>query len=254
MSVQSKARHQQMMSFLHEVGEAKVNELSQKFNVTEETIRRDLARLEKDGLLIRKHGGAVPQDVITNELSFDQRKIQNIKEKTAIAELALKHIEAGDSIFLDGSTTTWQMARKMPDIPLTIISDSIRVLVSLANHKNITLVSIGGVLCPATQTMLGPNAISSINNYYVDKYFFSCQGLDSEWGVSDNNYDVAAVKIAMLAQSKKHFLLLDNQKVHKRSLVLFASLKEVDHIITDSNTAQNFIPSSENIQVSIAKI
>jgi DeoR/GlpR family transcriptional regulator of sugar metabolism len=254
MSVQSKARHQQIISFLKEAGQAKVHELSAKFQVTEETIRRDLAKLENDDLLIRKHGGAVPQNTIPDELSFDQRKIQNIKEKTVIAELALKHIEEGDTIFLDGSTTTWQMARNMPDIPLTIISDSIRVLVSLSKHKNITLVSIGGVICPATQTMLGPNAISSIKNYYVDKYFFSCQGLDPDWGVSDNNYDVAAVKIAMIEQSNKHFLLLDNQKLNKRSLVLFASLKEVDHIITDSNTAQDFIPSSENIEVSIASL
>jgi DeoR/GlpR family transcriptional regulator of sugar metabolism len=247
MSVTADLRHKNIIDFLKLNGESKVIDLANEFHVTEETIRRDLGKLENDGKLIRKHGGAILQDQnLLIEQSFEQRQIQNIKEKTSIAEHAITLISEGETIFMDGSTTTWQMSKILPDIKVTVITDSLRVFVNLANNKNITLISIGGTLWPSTQTLMGPTAISTIQNYFVDKYFFSCQGIDKDWGISDNNNDVASVKSAMIANSDKKILLVDHSKLQKKSLVRFAVLDQIDQLITDSKCPKNIIKSFQS--------
>ncbi|EDM26922.1 transcriptional regulator (DeoR family) protein [Lentisphaera araneosa HTCC2155] len=244
MSVTADLRHKNIIDFLKLNGESKVIDLSHEFQVTEETIRRDLGRLENEGKLIRKHGGAILQEQsLLIEQSFEQRQIQNIKEKTAIAEHALSLISEGETIFMDGSTTTWQMSKIMPDIKITVITDSLRVFVNLSNHSNISLISIGGKLWHSTQTLVGPTAISTIQNYFVDKYFFSCQGIDKDWGISDNNNDVASVKSAMIANSNQKILLVDHSKIQKKSLVRFAALDQINHLITDQKCPQENIDS-----------
>ena len=234
MSIQSKKRHNNILSFLQEHGFCKTIDLAEHFEVTVETIRGDLSKIEKEGKLIRKHGGAVlHQQSINGELNFDQRNIKNIFEKKAIAKLALKYIEEGDTIFIDGGTTTWQMAQIMPDIAITIITDSIRVIASLSHLKNITTIVIGGTIWPASQTIIGPTAIAMIQDCYVDKYFFGCQGFDIDWGISESNHDVASIKKTMLKHSQQHYLLIDSQKINTRSVVRFSDIDEVQFLLTD---------------------
>lgn len=247
MSATADLRHKNIIDFLKLNGESKVIDLSNEFQVTEETIRRDLGRLENEGKLIRKHGGAILQEQsLLTELSFEQRQIQNIKEKTAIAEHALSLINEGETIFMDGSTTTWQMSKIMPDIKITVITDSLRVFVNLSNHSNISLISIGGKLWHSTQTLVGPTAINNIKDYFVNKYFFSCQGIDSQWGISDNNNDVASVKSAMIANAEQKILLVDHSKLQQKSLIRFAALDQIDQLITDNAANPQAIQLLEN--------
>ena len=242
MSVQSKKRHNNIISFLQEHGFCKTIDLAERFEVAVETIRGDLSKIEKEGKLIRKHGGAVlHQQSINGELSFDQRNIKNIREKKAIAKLALEYIEEGDTIFLDGGTTTWQMAQGMPDIAITVITDSIRVIASLSHLKNITTIAIGGTIWSPSQTIIGPTAIAMIKDCYVDKYFFGCQGFHMDWGISDSNHDVASIKKAMLKHSKQHYLLLDSQKINTRSVVRFTEIDDVQFILTDDKAEPKVI-------------
>lgn len=248
-------RHEIIISILKEQGHARVIDFAEQFNVTEETIRRDFTKLEKKGKIIRKHGGAVLKETLGGELSFDQRRIQNIDEKTAIAKFALSYIKPGDTIFLDGSTTAWQMSRYMPDIEITVITDSIKVIASLMNHQKLNLISIGGQIWTPTQTMIGQGALDSVVNCHVNKCFFSCQGLDPEWGVSDNNSDIAAIKKAMLNHSTEHYLLVDSDKLQAKSLIKFADTSQIDFVFTDDKSAEKVIQQlrDRNIQVHVVE-
>lgn len=112
-------RHQKIFDLVNQRGSIRVTELSEILGVTEETIRRDLDKLEGEGKLSRSHGGAVRVQG-DQEIPYFEREIQNVEEKIAIAREAVKHISADDRIILDASTTAWYMAKVLPDIPLTV--------------------------------------------------------------------------------------------------------------------------------------
>lgn len=117
-------RHQKIIEQLEEKRIVRVSELSKKFSVTEETIRRDLEKLEKEGYLIRSHGGAVFNEMVKNqEIPFAEREITNISKKKLIAQMSVRYVEESDTILLDASSTAWYMAKILPNMPLTVVTN-----------------------------------------------------------------------------------------------------------------------------------
>ena len=233
MSAASDLRHSQIIEFLKEYDQAKVVELSNQFKVTEETIRRDLDRLEEEGLVIRKHGAAVLRENYSHESSFDERSIKNIEEKRSIAKEAIKYIKTGDRIYLDGSTTAWQMSRFIQDMEITVITNSLKVVSNLIHHEKMKVICLGGEVIRTLQTVSGLVPMNLLREYHLDKCFISCQGLDAEWGVSDNNEDVVALKKIALKQSKVYYLLVDRFKIHQKSSFLIAPTEKIEYLITN---------------------
>lgn len=227
-------RHRKILDLVNERSSIRVTELSNIFGVTEETIRRDLEKLEKDNLLSRSHGGAVSIEENQSESSYIEREITNAPEKKAIALEAIQLIKAGDQIVLDASTTAWYMAKELPDMPLTVLTNSIKVALELSKKEQIRVISTGGSLLSQSLSYVGPLAERSLSMYHVNKAFISCKGVHLEKGFSDFNELQALVKKQMMEIAEETVLMVDSSKFGVRSFSQISSLAYINCMITDS--------------------
>lgn len=244
-------RYDKIVKLVNEHGSMRVTELSERCQVTEETIRRDLDRLERQGLLRRSHGGAVSVQDEQPETPFSEREIMHAEEKRRIAEQAVKLIEPNDRILLDASTTAWYMAASLPDIPLTVLTNSIRVATQLSNREKIEVISTGGQLVSRSLSFVGPLAERSLDTYYVNKLFLSCQGVHLERGVSESNELQGRVKQKMVGMADQVILLADASKFGVQAFAHVMNLNEVDQLITDSRIEQRIV---EQLQEQAMKV
>lgn len=228
-------RHHKIKELVDEKGTIRVTELSKMLGVTDETIRRDLERLEGQGKLTRTHGGAMSAKE-EEDVPHLQREVINKQEKISVAKEALKLIEEEDIIFLDASSSALYLARLIPDIRLTVLTNSIQVCVVLSTHSKITVISTGGTLSARSMSYVGQAALNTLDFYYVDKLFFSCKGLDEAWGISDGNELQALVKQKVIERATKKILLLDHSKLGKKAFARISSCSVIDTIIVDSHT------------------
>lgn len=227
-------RHEKIVQLVNERGSIRVSELSDLLKVTEETIRRDLDRLEEAGRLRRSHGGAVSiRELSQPEIPFTEREITNAEEKKRIAEEAVKLIQPRDRILLDASTTAWYMARILPDVPLTVLTNSVKVAAELGGKERIDVLSTGGLLAHRSLSYVGPLAERSLEGYHVDKAFLSCKGVHPERGLSESSELQARVKQKMVGMADQVILLADASKFGVQAFAHFADLDQVDLIITD---------------------
>ncbi|MFC5701129.1 DeoR/GlpR family DNA-binding transcription regulator [Cohnella faecalis] len=228
-------RYEKIVRLVNERGSIRVSELSELCDVTEETIRRDLDRLEADGRLRRSHGGAVSvkDQQLQSEIPYAQREIAYAEEKQRIAEEAVKRIRPKDRILLDASTTAWYMARIVPDIPLTVLTNSIKVATELASKEKIEVISTGGILAQRSLSFVGPLAERSLDAYHVDKLFFSCKGVHLDRGVSESNELQARIKHRMIGMADEVVLLADSSKFGVQAFTHVAEIGDIDAIITD---------------------
>ncbi|MBN1515243.1 DeoR/GlpR transcriptional regulator [Candidatus Sumerlaeota bacterium] len=232
-------RQQRIYEYVEQHRSAKVSELAELMSVTEETIRRDLDELTLQGRLQRRHGGAMAVDPVHYDLSFDDRKVLLVAEKQMIAQHALSYINEGDTLFLDASSTVLQLAKILPDMRLTVITNCYYLIQELAGKPKIRIVSSGGNLDVTSMSFLGPSAEKTLQNYFVDKLFISCRGLDLSRGASDAIELQSSLKSIMMHNAEEHYLLLDHTKFDKKSLAVFASVQQFDRIITDSAIKQS---------------
>lgn len=234
-------RHEKIVETVNKQGSVRVSELSQFFNLTEETIRRDLEKLEREGKLMRTHGGAVAVQEGQNDLPYFKRETVNIAEKEKIADIALKYVSEGDSLLLDASSTSWFLARKLPNIQLTIITNSVRVVMELSKKRNIHVICAGGNLSKTSLSFIGPLTIKSLENYHADKSFISCKALDKSWGISDANDMQAMVKKKMLETADVNFLLVDYSKIGKKATSFVADFEDIHYLITDDKADRKYL-------------
>ncbi|GGE36808.1 putative HTH-type transcriptional regulator YulB [Pullulanibacillus camelliae] len=226
-------RQKKIVELVNERLSIRVTELSKIFSVTEETIRRDLEKLEKEKLLLRSHGGAISIADEQSEISYTEREITNAAEKRAIAVEAVKRIQPGEYIVLDASTTAWYMAKELPDQPLTVITNSIKVCLELSKKEHIKVISTGGMLSPKSLSYVGPLAERSLTMYHVHKAFLSCKGVDLKGGLTDSNEWQALLKRQMMAIADETILMVDSTKFDSQTFVQIAPLADVDCVMTD---------------------
>lgn len=164
-----------------------VSELSQLYDVSEETIRRDLDKLEKEGLAIKSYGGAVINEDVSIDLPFNVRKNQNVTGKQKMAELAASLVKDGDHIFLDASTTAVFVAKALKEKErLTVITNSMEILLELADVSGWNIISTGGVEMKDIWLFLDQRQTNPYVLINVDKVIFSCKALDLEWGIMES--------------------------------------------------------------------
>lgn len=234
-------RWEEIVRILERDGSIDVNSLSDQFGVTAKTIRQDLAELEAKGLLERVHGGAVYKSNGSSIFSILERKQHNLQEKERIAKAALKYITNGDTVILDGGSTTLGLAKQLNDQRLVIITNDLIIAGELLPHESITLYLSGGKLRrEGVFTLLGREAEKIINSYNANKLFLATSALDFEQGLTVLSEEEAAIKKAMINSAKEVTCLVDYSKFNKVALVSFASLKSINRLITD-----NRIPESE---------
>lgn len=233
-------RQRKIVELVNKRSSIRVTELSKIFSVTEETIRRDLEKLEKNNMLHRSHGGAVSIEKEQVEIPYTEREITKSEEKKSIAAAAISLVQPGEQIILDASSTAWYMAVQLPDIPLTVITNSIKVSIELSKKEQIRVISTGGNLLPRSLSFVGPLAERSLSMYHVNKAFISCKGIHIESGLNEVNELQAILKTKMMNIAEQTIVMADSSKFGIRSFVQVAPLTEVQQIITDSQIPDEY--------------
>ncbi|MCS7458663.1 DeoR/GlpR family DNA-binding transcription regulator [Paenibacillus doosanensis] len=247
-------RWQKIVQLVNERGSIRVTELSAICEVTEETIRRDLDKLESEGKLLRSHGGAVSIPSSQAETPYIERETTNADEKRRIAQAAVGHVNEHDRIILDASSTAWYMAQHLPDIPLTVLTNSIKVAIELSTKEKVKVISTGGLLSPRSLSYVGPLAERSLSTYHVDKAFISCKGLHLRRGLSEFNELQALIKQKMIGIADTIYVLADYSKFGLQSLAHVASWEQIQHVITDEKTDADTIRQLTELSVNVHQI
>lgn len=211
-----------------------VNELSEQFGVSEETIRRDLDRLDKEGLATKTYGGAVLAENNNTDMPFNVRKKKNMQGKRIISDIIQGLISDGDHIIVDPSTTAVSIVKALKGKKrLTVVTNSIEVLVELSDASGWDVIATGGTLRENYLALVGPKAVESINSFNVDKVILSCKGIDMEKGITDANEMFSQVKKAMLHSASQKILAVDSTKFEKIAFSQICEVSEIDMIVTD---------------------
>lgn len=247
-------RHQQIVELVNKRKSIRVSELSRIFSVTEETIRRDLEKLEGESKLNRSHGGALrKENTERNEIPYFEREVINTNEKKEIALMAAKQIKSGDKVILDASSTAWYMSKVLKNIPITVVTNSIKVAMELSTKQQITVISIGGTLLSKSLSFVGPLAESSMNNYHVNKAFISCQSFHVDFGISDSNELQARVKQNMIECAEEVYIMVDHTKIGQQSFAYINKTNVIDKVITDSKISNTHLKQIEESSLQLIK-
>lgn len=234
-----------------------VPELSKQFEVTEETIRRDLEKLEQQGVLVRTYGGAIITDEYPSEAPIEERETINHEGKDMIGRQAAALIKDGETVFLDASTSSLHVARHLKDKKgITVITNSERIIIELSKYENIHVICIGGTMRHNNMSYVGRIAELTIrDHYYANKFFFSCRGVTLNRGLTDFNEQEAELKKAMLACSDLAIFLCDHSKFGKLGVPVVAPLEQLDFLITDMDVDGQWHEEllKHDIEVIIAK-
>ena len=222
-------------------GKVVVNELAEKYEVTEETIRRDLEKLESEGYAKKTYGGAVRNDNMTSELPYTVRKQTNVSGKKYIAEIIGSLISDGDSLLLDSSSTALFMIKSISTKHhLTLVTNSVEILLDLPQGHDWNIVSTGGMYRSESMSFFGAAAEEVVEKYYADFAVFSCKGFDIEKGMTDGRETFAMLKKAFIRSAKKVVLAVDHTKFNKISFVRLGELDDVDIIVTDVEPSEKW--------------
>ena len=227
-------RRNQILERLQTCKRVVVSELSRDFDVSEETIRRDLEKLEKEGYATKTYGGAVIKEGNGAELPFVVRKNTNVTGKQQIARLIGAMIRDGDQIMLDASSTAVFVAQNIKSKKnITVITNSVEVLIELADVSGWKILSTGGTMKEGSLAFVGHQAEKMLSTFHVGKAIVSCKGLDAVRGLTDVSESFAQLKKTMLESATKGILAVDSSKFDKISFTEIGKISDVSMIVTD---------------------
>ena len=234
------ARLEQILLELNLRSHVRTSELAERFNVSTETIRRDVEALSEEGLVSRAHGGASPPPH-RHYPGFDERNRARIEERERIGRLAARLVEEGDTIMVDAGSTTLQFARFLAyqGTACTVITNSLNAATTLGRNPAIDIVLCPGDFLPSEAAVVGPDAIEFLHRHNVRKCFIGASSLSDE-GLSETVRGFAAIKRAMLRQSKETHLLVDGSKLGVPGLSRVGGLREIAAIVVDRAPQEPF--------------
>lgn len=244
-----KTREDLILQLINSLGKVSVNQLAEQFEVSVETIRRDLTLLAQKGLIHRVHGGAVNFKAKDIGSSFQSRQRFNYDKKRAIAESAVEYVFEGAVIGLDASSTSWHFAQLIPDIPCTVVTNSMHNITALVNKPNIKTIATGGVYSAKYDAFYGPLSEQLLQRLHIDIGIFSCTGIDNNGAIWESNELNASVKRKMMDASGQKFLLLDNSKFERRNLIRLGDLAQMDILFTNESPSDQLCDYCKNFNV-----
>lgn len=229
-----------------------VSDLSSRFNVSEETIRRDLEKLEKEGILTRTHGGATLNQQMNQDIPYVTRNTLNRDMKQHIAQKVLDIIPDHATLMVDSSSTVYEAIDMMKEVRenLTVITNSLDILYSFLS-SDLQLISTGGSLRKHSRSLVGVSAELTLNRYNVDYGIFSCRSLSLSSGVMDSNEPESEIKKKMSNRSAQIILLVDSTKFDTESFINVFSLDELDYLVTDKKPPQVWIDACEEKEITL---
>ncbi|WEG08760.1 DeoR/GlpR family DNA-binding transcription regulator [Microbacterium horticulturae] len=253
-------RHELIGQVLTAEGRVGVHDLAARFDVTTETVRRDLDVLERAGRLRRVHGGAVPiERGSTVETTITERIRRHAREKSAIAARALEAIDEGfrGSLFLDAGSTTAAIAEQLAARLLTVhataavVTHSLTLAPALAAVNEVTLTVVGGRVRRDTAAAVGASTVRAIEALRPDIVFVGANGVSSSFGLSTPDPEEAAVKEAIVHAARRVIVVADAGKFEAESLVRFAALDDIDVLVTDTAPTGDLAVALESADVEV---
>lgn len=247
-------RHRRLLDLLNEQGGVRTADAARTLGVTEETVRRDFEKLEAEGALLRSHGGAVKLETLRREFPATERAEQNAAEKLQIAKAAVARIKPGQTILFDASTTALQVAKLLPDQPLTVLTNALQTALALAEKTSVHVTVLGGTLMSNSQSCTGWPAEQMLDLFRIDTAYISCRGLDAERGPSEATEEQARLKRQIVARAEEVCLLADSSKAGMSSSYFFAKTADIDLWITNRAPAQPFktAMASHGVRIEVA--
>lgn len=212
----------------------KVSELSEELNISVATVRRDLEELQRQGRVMRTHGGAMLPYSVGYEIQVDKLGMKCGEEKRKIARKALSYIQNNDTLLIDESSTAFELVRVLAEggfASLTIMTTSLKAVQALSHVKNYQVVLVGGCVNYDQSSVEGYAAVQFIQKHRVDKCFIGVNGIDKTFGFSTPRLSEAEMKTAMIASSRVSYVLADHTKFGK---CYFANIPAADYVVTDT--------------------
>jgi len=233
-----------------------IKELSTVIQVSEATLRTDLTKMEKDGLLKRTHGGAILSDQSDIETNFSIREQKNKMEKSMIAKKAMDLLSNGQCIMLDASSTALELAKTLKDtsIRLTVVTSGINTALELNHHPDITVILLGGIVKRGSNSLEGNLGIGILDQINIDIMFTSANGFSIDSGLTDFSMYEVELKKAMVNASNKVVALLDHTKINKNSIASYATTDQIDMIITDTEMSDVYKEKLADLNVDILTV
>ncbi|KXG73696.1 DeoR/GlpR family DNA-binding transcription regulator [Thermotalea metallivorans] len=234
-------RKAKILEILESKNRVKVNELTEKLNVSESTIRRDLQDLEQEGLLKRTHGGAVKAENTGFEPTMAEKEEVYQEEKREIGKKAGELIQDNETIILDAGTTTLQIAKNIKAKNVTVLTNSMLIALELSKNKDVEVVVTGGYTRRETLSLVGPLTDQMLQRFKADKAFIGTNGITLQDGCTTPNMHEAHTKGIMIQSAKEVYIVADHSKFGKVCFSLIAKLDQIDAIITDKNIDRGIV-------------
>lgn len=239
MELLKEERHTKIVDLLKDQRRVRVSELARLFNTTGVTIRRDLRKLEQEGMLHRTYGGAVGNDKVGFEFSFREKISRYTEEKRRIGEYAANLIEDGDTVIIGSGTTCLHLAKNIKDKKkLTVVTNALDIISELHSYKNISVILLGGVYLSDSFSLVGPMLTKIISDLHVDKSFLGTDGISPSMGTTSADVRAAEVNRLMLQAAKERIIVTDHSKIGKVSFASVVPVKEINKIIVDTGITE----------------
>ena len=236
-------RRSLLLNQLKNEGKIYISDLIKQFDISEVSIRKDLAVLEERKLLLRVKGGAVNmhQSVDYDDMTISQKQGLHSREKQLMGKFAASIIKDGETVILDSGTTTMEIAKNLEGLNnLTIITNALDIAITLNNYDRFNVITLGGKMRSVSYSTVGMLAESALKNFYCDKLFLGVDSVSIKDGISTPNLEEASLNQALINSAKEVIAIFDSSKLGRRGFVHIASLDKIDTIITDSGISQDF--------------
>lgn len=238
-------RINQIHELLIDMRSISIKELCERFNVSKNTIRRDIAELEQKGIVRKVYGGIVLNEEKDGDAApepFASREIRNVQSKKIIARLAAEQVKENDVIYIDSGTTTMHMIPHLAQKRrVTILTASLHVVNAAANYPNLNVISTGGSLYTPSKSFVGPSVISCLQKYNISKVFMAATGISLEHGATNASQLECEIKQYLAQLPATKYLLVDHSKIDKSSLMTYSNLSGMDYIIMDRQPPQKYL-------------
>ncbi len=247
-----KKRQEKILEILNKHGSVDVSELAKHFKLTEMSIRNDLNALSSQGKLQRTYGGALSRTTSTLELSLREKQERNLRAKSIIGKRAAALIQNGDTIMLDSGTTTQQVAKNLTEHKsLTVITNGINIINTIAGIEEIALYTVGGHIGTKSYAIVGPEAEQSLKKYFAKLCVISVEGVDLEKGLTSNSQMDAHITMLLIERTNKRILVADSSKIGQIALIPVCPLEKMDILVTDENAPESFIAEAKNRKMEV---
>ena len=232
-------RQQQMLAILNKERKLSITDLCERFALTPPTARNDLRELESKGLLKRTHGGAIPKEESTFEVSFFRRETENVREKQSIARYASTLVHDGDAIIIDSGTTTFEFAKCLCEKQnLTVVTCDLKVAMYLQDNSDAHVILLGGSIRKDFYCTSGVSVLSMLRTLCADACFLGASGVTAERGVTTPGAEHAEIRRCMMEVSARTIVLCDSRKIGINGFCVVSPLDKIDLLVTDDGISE----------------